>query len=157
MSQIPSQAWLPLASSGRVQDVAEEISFPNYSGWIANSYYGNGGYPSASVVQPSDHPTVFHDDSFISSQLTLPPQFGRYDATAQSPQLLSSTSAAGTSLPTMAPPPNPRKRKAPTLLNEDWEPVKARVIELRITQKKPLREVKQIVEEEFKSSGFSAT
>ena len=57
----------------------------------------------------------------------------------------------------MAPPPKPRKQKAPTLRRDKWEPVKARVIELHISQNLPLPEVKKIVEEEFKSSGFTAT
>ena len=57
----------------------------------------------------------------------------------------------------MAPPPKPRRRNAPTLRRDEWEPVKARVIELHITQNLPLPEVKKIVEEEFKSSGFAAT
>ena len=57
-----------------------------------------------------------------------------------------------------APPPKKRKRKAPTLRSDDWEPVKSRIIiELHITQNLPLPDVKQIVETEFKSSGFSAT
>ncbi|PVH70226.1 hypothetical protein DL98DRAFT_388852, partial [Cadophora sp. DSE1049] len=53
--------------------------------------------------------------------------------------------------------PRSRKRKAQTLRDEDWEPVKRRVIELHITQNIPLPEVKIRVEEEFKSSGFTAT
>jgi len=56
-----------------------------------------------------------------------------------------------------APPPKKRKRKAPTLRSDDWEPVKSRIIELHIKQNLPLPDVKQIVETEFKSSGFSAT
>jgi hypothetical protein len=47
---------------------------------------------------------------------------------------------------------NTRKRKAPTLRVEDWEPYKARVIELHIDQNRPLPEVKAIME----NSGFKA-
>jgi hypothetical protein len=57
----------------------------------------------------------------------------------------------------MAPPANSRKRKAQALRDEDWEPVKARVIELHITQDRPLHEVKGIIESEFANLGFSAT
>ncbi|RGP65710.1 kinesin light chain 2 [Fusarium longipes] len=53
----------------------------------------------------------------------------------------------------MGPPPKRRKRKAPTLRAKDWEPYKARVLELHITKKLPLKEVKTIIEEEF---GFNA-
>jgi len=42
------------------------------------------------------------------------------------------------------------------LRRDEWEPVKARVVELHISQKLPLPEVRKIVEEEFKSSGFTA-
>lgn len=55
----------------------------------------------------------------------------------------------------MGPPPKRRKRKAPTLRAVDWEPHKARIIELHITQKPPLslKEVKDTMEREF---GFVA-
>ncbi|EON63691.1 hypothetical protein W97_02919 [Coniosporium apollinis CBS 100218] len=53
----------------------------------------------------------------------------------------------------MGPPTNPRKRKAPTLRAEDWEPYKARIIELHIKQKLPLRKVKDTIESEL---GFKA-
>lgn len=53
----------------------------------------------------------------------------------------------------MGPPTNPRKRKAPTLRPSDWEPYKARIIELHITENLPLWKVKEIIEME---SGFAA-
>ena len=53
----------------------------------------------------------------------------------------------------MGPPARPRKRKAPTLRAGDWEPYKAQIIELHITQGLPLKEVKERMEKEF---GFSA-
>jgi hypothetical protein len=43
------------------------------------------------------------------------------------------------------------------LRREVWEPVKARIIELHVTQNRPLPETKVIVEEEFSVTGFSAT
>lgn len=49
----------------------------------------------------------------------------------------------------MAPPSKPRKRKAPTLRVDVWEPYKARIIELHIEQKLPLRKVKETIREEF--------
>jgi hypothetical protein len=63
----------------------------------------------------------------------------------------------GVGVQPMGPPPKSRKRKAPTLREDDWEPVKARVIELHVTQNLPLPEVKKIVEDELKSRGFTAT
>ncbi|KIN05215.1 hypothetical protein OIDMADRAFT_66026, partial [Oidiodendron maius Zn] len=49
----------------------------------------------------------------------------------------------------MRPPIKSRKRKAPTLKADAWEPYKARVIELHINQGMPLQKVKEIIENEF--------
>jgi hypothetical protein len=59
------------------------------------------------------------------------------------------------SAPSMGPPTRTRKRKAPTLHADDWEPYKARIIELHIERDPPfpLRKVKDIIETEF---GFAA-
>jgi hypothetical protein len=57
----------------------------------------------------------------------------------------------------MAPPPKSQKQKAQRLHCDKWELVKPRIIELHITQKLPLPEVKKIVEEDFKSVEFTAT
>ncbi|KAI8718480.1 Clr5 domain-containing protein [Fusarium sp. LHS14.1] len=53
----------------------------------------------------------------------------------------------------MGPPPKRRKKKAPTLRAEAWEPYKARILELHVTQKLSLGMVKKQIEEEF---GFTA-
>ncbi|KAF2794007.1 hypothetical protein K505DRAFT_374918 [Melanomma pulvis-pyrius CBS 109.77] len=53
----------------------------------------------------------------------------------------------------MGPPTKTRKRKAPTLRADEWEPYKARILELHIEQKLPLREVKEQILSEF---GFTA-
>ena len=53
----------------------------------------------------------------------------------------------------MGPPTKPRKRKAPTLRADAWEPYKARIVELHIRQGLPLREVREIIMKEF---GFTA-
>ena len=57
--------------------------------------------------------------------------------------------------PSMGPPTKPRKRKAPTLRAVEWEPYKARIIELHILRNPPLslKEVKDTIERE---SGFVA-
>ncbi|PNP80473.1 hypothetical protein FNYG_06072 [Fusarium nygamai] len=58
-----------------------------------------------------------------------------------------------TSAPTMGPPQKRRKKKAPTLRDEGFEPFKDRILELYETQKLPLEMVKIMIEEEF---GFTA-
>ncbi|WKT45107.1 Tetratricopeptide repeat [Fusarium oxysporum f. sp. vasinfectum] len=58
-----------------------------------------------------------------------------------------------TPTPTTDPPRKSRKKKAPTLRDEDWEPFKGRILELYETHKLPLEKVKTMIEEEF---GFTA-
>lgn len=53
----------------------------------------------------------------------------------------------------MGPPTRRRKRKVATIPAQDWEPYKARIIELHIKLKHKLPEVKQILEDEH---GFVA-
>ena len=50
---------------------------------------------------------------------------------------------------TMGPPTKTRKRKAPTLHVEEWEPLKSQILDLHITQKLPLHEVKKRIEAKF--------
>lgn len=47
-----------------------------------------------------------------------------------------------------------RKRKAPTLRDTDWEPVKRRIVQLHINQNISLPDVREQVRNEF---GFEAT
>ena len=47
----------------------------------------------------------------------------------------------------------PRKKKARTLRESDWEPYKDRVMQLHLTEKRPLSEVRLLIEQEF---GFNA-
>ncbi|KAF5586035.1 kinesin light chain 2 [Fusarium pseudocircinatum] len=54
---------------------------------------------------------------------------------------------------TTGPPRKSRKKKAPTLRDEDFEPFKDRILELYETQKLSLQKVKTVIEEEF---GFTA-
>ncbi|CVK90685.1 uncharacterized protein FPRN_07256 [Fusarium proliferatum] len=58
-----------------------------------------------------------------------------------------------TPTPTLGPPRKSRKKKAPTLRDEDFEPFKDRILELYETQKLSLQKVKSMIEEEF---GFTA-
>ena len=54
-----------------------------------------------------------------------------------------------TAAPSMGPPTRTRKRKAPTLCADAWEPYKARIIELHIEQGLSLGKVKDAIEKEF--------
>lgn len=47
----------------------------------------------------------------------------------------------------------PRKKKARTLRESDWEPYKDRIIQLHHVEKRPLPEVRILIEQEF---GFIA-
>ena len=100
-----------------------------------------------------------YHDPFVFGQTSLSLDANVNNAIAQVQQLpLPMSDGAGdVDMQPIAPQPNPRKRKAPTLRNDDWEPVKTRVIELHITKKLPLPEVKETVEREYKAIGFTAT
>ena len=133
----------------------KSTSLANYAQWVPITPYELGTYPSVSVVQAYGNITPLHSDGIVRSQMALQLESALDGTAAQSYQLSNSTSDTNVQL--VAPPTNPRKRKAPTLRPDNWEPVKARLIELHINQKRPLPEVKQIVEEEFKPIGFTAT
>lgn len=77
--------------------------------------------------------------------------FGAWLAGTSQP-VFASAAPTGPALP-MGPPAQPRKRKAATLRADDWEPYKKRVLDLHIEQKRPLPEVRQIIEKEY---GFKA-
>ena len=63
------------------------------------------------------------------------------------------TAGLGTTSSSMGPPPKKRKRKAPTLHSEMWDPYRGRILELHISRGLPLKEVQKIIEAE---TGFSA-
>ncbi|EWY90059.1 hypothetical protein FOYG_07685 [Fusarium oxysporum NRRL 32931] len=98
---------------------------------------------------------------FIAGQnhLYAPPN-PAFDSFIQGLQDTSSTdnmdglgAAQITPTPITGPPRKSRKKKAPTLRDEDWEPFKDRILELYETHKLPLEKVKTMIEDEF---GFTA-
>lgn len=70
---------------------------------------------------------------------------------AQGLQLLSN--AQDIAAPPIPPPTKTRKKKAPTLTADAWNPYKDRIVELHIEQNLPLSKVKETMEKEF---GFTA-
>ena len=99
----------------------------------------------------SIHPSAeldFLDDFGSVDHLPIPNVYPHINtSTSEDQQRVSQSS--------MGPPTRTRKRKAPTLRAADWEPYKARIIELHVDQTPsvPLKEVKDIMEREF---GFVA-
>lgn len=69
-------------------------------------------------------------------------------------QALDGTSSEATAISryTVQPPTKPRKRKAPTLRESDWEPYKDRITDL-YTSGAPLKRVREAMEADF---GFHA-
>jgi hypothetical protein len=129
----------------------QSIPAAEFPPWISTAY-DQGEYITTSAVH-----IVPYQSEIPDSQMVMLPNLYTNNTVARSHQLLPSNNTSAANVQTMAPPPNRRKRKAPTLRSNDWQPVKARVIELHIAQKEPLPKVKRIIEEEFKLSGFSAT
>jgi len=132
----------------------------------AHGLYGSDGI--FTITQQAHLP----DERFATAQNHTPhqvslstglPRHVQYDAELariwpSEPGSVKSAASAAPVVPAvpkapMAPLAQPRKRKAPILRADDWEPYKARIIELHITQNHPLGKVKEIVKEEF---GFIA-
>ncbi|KAF5571876.1 kinesin light chain 2 [Fusarium pseudoanthophilum] len=115
---------------------------------------------SPSIGIPAPHELAL-DGYFVSDQnhsyAPLDPFFGPFIYESPDASAINSTDGLGatqlTPAPTMGPPQKSRKRKAPTLRDEDWEPFRDRILELYETQKLPLEKVKSMMEEEF---GFTA-
>lgn len=147
----------PLSSQNNGHLATERLSPNDYTQPLQLPSYDEGWYRPGQAVQPYGNTAMFHQGGFTQGQTSLSADPTSNTTVVQSHQLPVSDGANDVHVQPMAPPPKPRKRKAPTLRRDEWEPVKARVIELHITQSLPLPKVKKIVEEEFKSSGFTAT
>ncbi|KAG5658045.1 hypothetical protein KAF25_006996 [Fusarium avenaceum] len=106
------------------------------------------------------HPEAHHP-SWESPQQFMPDQDHAFhfphipqDSLIQAPQDAGPlVDFDGSLVSSMGPPPKRRKKKAPTLRAKDWEPYKARILDLHVTQKLSLVTVKNMMEREF---GFTA-
>lgn len=114
----------------------------------AYSMYSMPGRPVSGAASPSQHRDSSHNSLSGSYGPASTPHLAHL---CPSDQLSSDNRDNGIS--DMGPPKKPRKRKVPTLRADAWEPYKARILELHKARKKPLREVKEILEREC---GFSA-
>jgi hypothetical protein len=139
----------PLLFSNLEHPAIENNSTTDFTQWLPIPTTFNHG-ESATV-------SASQQGGLASGQRPLPPRLYTTAAVAQLHELAVYSGTNNDNVQSMASPPKLRKRKAPTLRRDDWEPVKARVIELHITQKRPLPEVKEIVEGEFKAIDFTAT
>jgi len=132
----------------------EGESFNDYTQLLPLPSYDQGWYLASQEVQHYGNTAMSHQGDFTVDPMSL--SMGQ-NPVIQLHQLPIAEETNSVPVQPMAPPPGPRKQKAPTLRRDDWEPVKARVIDLHVSQNLPLPKVKEIVEEEFKSSGFTAT
>lgn len=136
---------------------------PNNFQWSPLASDNQSSHPTGELRQRDGSPAALNRNAVTSDHLFTPPTPNPNETTTfphQSPAWDGASRSNTLEEPhvePLAPPPNPRKRKAPTLREEDWRPVKDRVIELHINQNRPLPEVKKTVEEEFAAIGFSAT
>lgn len=97
-------------------------------GDLTSDLRNSSGYLTSTVCDPSNYLNTLHMPYNMSP-----------------PGLLHLANHHDSPTSSMDPPAKPRKRKAPTLRVTDWEPHKARIVELHITQKRPLNEVKDIM------------
>jgi hypothetical protein len=119
------------------------------------SSYNQGGDLYDLSMQTVGNTAISYSNGFMDSKNLMWLNMNPNDGVTHLPQPLMSEGTGNAGVQSMPPPPNPRKRKAPTLREEDWEPVKERVIELHVNQDIPLNKVMDIIEEEF--PGFTAT
>jgi hypothetical protein len=103
-------------------------------------------HPGGRIATTQDH--VAHPFNVS----TVLPGYTQHDAEFTTNGQLWSAAPEGPALP-MGPPVRLRKRKAPTLRADDWEPYKKRILDLHIAQRLPLSKVRQMIEEEY---GFKA-
>ena len=130
-----------------------DLSYLIQSPYVSQQAYGLYGNHlalngSALQMQPLD-------GQLTPGQINIPHSF--YPSPAlqiHAPHIVESFGDAQT-VPVipMGPPTKSRKRKAPTLRADAWEPYKARIVELHIRQGLSLREVKENITKEF---GFTA-
>jgi hypothetical protein len=123
------------------------------SSWSSASFHHLGGYGLHSTVQSGfDFTGPSSALSHINAIAEIPSAAGSSVFNANINMAGVVDGVAGPQA--MGPPKLPRKPKAMTLREQDWQPVKARVIELHIEQGLPLPEVRARIEREM---GFEAT
>lgn len=156
-------AFLPTGNDKHIMDSYEP--FPIDFGfnlddmtisYLSQSPLGTPSFLQAAASSPLQHAAA--QDISSTSEFIIntaaPSQSGgeRDDSNHQPVSGSRQVSAVTESVPHGAPMRSPiksRKRKAPTLKADAWEPYKARVIELHINQGMPLQKVKEIIENEF--------
>ena len=146
-----------LASQNGGYVAAENVFADGYMQWTALSFHDQGGCYLGPAAQSYGNNPISHRSGFTEGQMAS--SFSQYPTpiATQPHQLPIYDGASGEYLQPMAPLPKSRKRKNPTSSLNDWEPVKARAIELYFTLDLKLLEVKTRIEEEFKLSDFTAT
>jgi hypothetical protein len=144
---------LPLAPPTQGHPTIEESWSTSYTQWIRPDIHNQSVFFSHPLVH--DYGNTAHSSNGSADGQTLQLDPNASNTAALSQQQPTYHGISNANMQPMGPPPIRRKRKAPTLRQDDWEPVKARVIELHITKKLPLPEVKKAVEAEF--TGFTAT
>lgn len=145
------------------QDYAGSPSFdfPSFVDW-PGSGTGFYGYADTTIANDELSPQTLQVDSPRAEWFNSLPhdidgiEFGnlQQDMAATSQVAPSPVPELGSPLKTTS---AARESKALTTRDEDWAPVKDRIIKLHIQDNRPLREVKDIIEEEFASIGFRAT
>ena len=122
--------------------------------WTSNHYSSSTPYGDT-IPQAVDRDTIVQQSNIDNGRTALSPvRFPNVPAVQSQPPVYDEV--LDTITQSMAPPTS-RRKKAPTLRSKGWEPVKDRIFELHITQNLPLSEVKEKVEREYKTIGFSAT
>jgi Clr5 domain len=134
----PQQVSYPLQYQHTPNQAIESAYFSSVQNRLALEHAHSA--EQKSTVQP---PHVSH-----ALESILPPS-----SKDEQHNLQLHTAGLGPTSSSMGPPPKKRKRKAPTLNADVWDPYRGRILELHISQRLPLKEVQRTIEAE---TGFSA-
>ena len=141
-------AFLPTGNDKHIMDSYEP--FPIDLGfnpddmtisYLSQSPLGTPSFLQAAASSPLQHAAAPSQSGGERDDSNTQPVSGSRQVSAAS-ELVPHGASMGSSIKS-------RKRKAPTLKADAWEPYKARVIELHINQGMPIQKVKEIIENEF--------
>jgi hypothetical protein len=152
----PGSHFLPLNDSAMDGESIFSTDY-GYTPWMPLSSYDQSGHLPNPAMQFYGNTTVSYPSGLVDDQMSLALDPYSNAGVTQSHPFPISGDTNDVDVQSMAPPPKSRKQKAQRLHCDKWELVKPRIIELHITQKLPLPEVKKIVEEDFKLLEFTAT
>jgi hypothetical protein len=139
----PGDLFPPAASQTVYHNPPAQQTYELHGFGTTFSFHPPTQYPGGQLAVTQNHAQL-HPSSLFT---VLPSPVPHHSESAGNTQSEYAAPAGSTSL--MDPPARPRKRKAPTLRANDWEPYKERILQLHVEEELPLPKVMQLIEEEY--------